>query len=272
MPSANDATGQNTVRCSNCGTEIQERAESCPDCGTRQPNDSDASDDKSLLGATLSVPVPGLGQMVNRQFGRGLVFIVVFYGGFFVFNTILGFAGLFDLLLFGVWGYAIYDAYVKGWETDEQESARQDAAIGETDDVESNETTNESRTTTAGTSGSPSKDPAEGETDRSGPAESTTVDVATESTATAEGSTADRGSGRNTTGEGATADSTATAGGGADETATEREDIVDTTATHDDIDDIEEENVSIGNGDSDEEEENDGSKWSHDDSDRSWSD
>ncbi len=103
-----------TKFCTNCGSEIDARAEICPKCGVRvapppppMPPQVVYVERKSEgLAAVLSFLFVGLGQIYNGQIGKGILFIVL--GVVFVF-TMLFLIGFILYPLF--WIYNIYDAY-----------------------------------------------------------------------------------------------------------------------------------------------------------------
>jgi TM2 domain-containing membrane protein YozV len=262
----------NTVQCSTCGADIHSQAEICPECGTRQRDPPEASgDDTSLLSAAASIPVPGLGQMINRQFRRGLGFMITFFGGYFLFNTLFG--GALNFLLFGVWGYAIYDAYTKPSHTSSSPSKWTDWAYaifdasfadGQSDDYEQDQ-----RGTTAGASTDTGRNSASSESSATTTASSGTtstepnVPTSEQGSSPAQPNTVDAVSDRMSQADSATADSRANA---------DSEGTAERTASDDDVEDIEEPDSSAGyEKPGDDDDGDSGSKWSRDDSDRSWS-
>ncbi|WP_340100846.1 zinc ribbon domain-containing protein [Salinibaculum salinum] len=269
MTQTDDATGVNTVQCSTCGADIHSQAEICPECGTRQRSPpKESGDDTSLLSAAASIPVPGLGQMINRQFRRGLAFMTAFFGGYYLFNALFG--GALNFLLFGVWGYAIYDAYRKpsrtsssppkwtdwvytiydasltGGQRDDYEDG---AAAGVTDNTGRNQATSESRATTTVSSGTANTNPDVSSRERGSPStKPNTANVVSDRTPTSDSATAD--SGANAASEG----------------------TAESTAPDDSVDEIKDGDSPDGYEKSgDDNSEDNGSKWSRDDSDRSWS-
>lgn len=108
-----------TVFCRDCGTEIDARAEICPECGIRQRQPTEDRDSKSPgLAAVLSFLVPGLGQIYNGQVGKGLlilVFVVVLFALIVTSPVIAG------GLAFLTWVLAIYDAYTQAERYNEGE-------------------------------------------------------------------------------------------------------------------------------------------------------
>jgi len=90
--------------CSNCGAEIDSKAEICPKCGVRiRP----AKEQKNPgLAAILSFFFTGLGQIYNGQIGKGLIFIII--GGLLALSMFI----VIGFLLYPIfWIYNIYDAY-----------------------------------------------------------------------------------------------------------------------------------------------------------------
>ena len=104
-----------TKFCSNCGAEIDTRAEICPKCGVRVappppptslPPTVMAERKSEGLAAVLSFLFVGLGQIYNGQIGKGLLFIVVGVVAVLSMLILIGFL-LYPLF----WIYNIYDAY-----------------------------------------------------------------------------------------------------------------------------------------------------------------
>jgi TM2 domain-containing membrane protein YozV len=104
-----------TKFCSNCGAEIDVRAEICPRCGVRVappppsmnlPPPVMTQRKNEGLAAVLSFLFLGLGQIYNGQIGKGILFIVV--GVISVLSMLI----LIGFLLYPLfWIYNIYDAY-----------------------------------------------------------------------------------------------------------------------------------------------------------------
>ncbi|ELZ91926.1 TM2 domain-containing protein [Haloferax mucosum ATCC BAA-1512] len=145
--------GPNEVFCRDCGAVIDERAEICPQCGVRQRNPPttslDAAADDLLEGgnpfvaALLSAIFPGMGQLYNRELGRGLVFAVAMVVASFSVVIAVGL-----VLAPAVWIYAIYDAYTRAElratelqrEVTEHETESDDGDLeSDADDIESSE-------------------------------------------------------------------------------------------------------------------------------------
>lgn len=104
-----------TKFCSNCGAEIDARAEICPKCGVRvappppptsNPPTVMAERKNEGLSAVLSFLFVGLGQIYNGQIGKGILFIVVGVVAVLSMLILIGFL-LYPLF----WVYNIYDAY-----------------------------------------------------------------------------------------------------------------------------------------------------------------
>lgn len=94
-----------TKFCSNCGAEIDKNAEICPKCGVRIK--APPSTKNPVLAAILSFLCAGLGQIYNREIGKGIIFISIEL----ISLIIMGIAPLLLLLFIPFWFYAIYDAY-----------------------------------------------------------------------------------------------------------------------------------------------------------------
>ncbi|MDO9045408.1 MAG: zinc-ribbon domain-containing protein [Methanobacteriaceae archaeon] len=100
-----------TKFCSNCGAEIDKKAEICPKCGVRLMGNSQGQNlpvgpKNAGLAAVLSFLVVGLGQIYNGQVGKGLLLLV---GALISGVLMLVFIGFITWLI--IWIYAIYDAY-----------------------------------------------------------------------------------------------------------------------------------------------------------------
>lgn len=95
--------GRATKFCSNCGMEIDTKAEICPECGVRvNPGERKSPG----VAAVLSVILVGLGQIYNGQIGKGIAFIVIGLVLAYSMFILIGFV-LYPLF----WIYNIYDAY-----------------------------------------------------------------------------------------------------------------------------------------------------------------
>ncbi len=119
--------GPDEAFCRNCGAVISARAEICPECGVRQRPPPQSSLDRAaddLLGggnpfvaAVLSAVFPGVGQLYNRELGKGIALMAA--------GTVaaLSVAVVVGLVFYPiVWVYAVYDAY----KTAERQSSTAD--------------------------------------------------------------------------------------------------------------------------------------------------
>ena len=91
--------------CSNCGEEIDAKAEICPKCGVRVKAPP-AGEKNPGLAAVLSFLIIGLGQIYNGQIGKGIGLIVGMVISAFLFVLLIGIP-IYIIL----WLYSIYDAY-----------------------------------------------------------------------------------------------------------------------------------------------------------------
>jgi TM2 domain-containing membrane protein YozV len=99
--------------CTNCGSEIDEKAEICPDCGVRQVDPGAYQETSThqvkyqeknpVLALILSLIIVGLGQVYNGQTVKGIIFFLV--------AVIIGLTGIGIIISFIIWLYAMYDAY-----------------------------------------------------------------------------------------------------------------------------------------------------------------
>ena len=99
--------------CTNCGSEIDGKAEICPECGVRQAKPGAYQENRTyptgnqeknpVLALILSLLIVGLGQVYNGQTVKGLIFFIV--------AVIIGFTGIGLIISFLIWLYAMYDAY-----------------------------------------------------------------------------------------------------------------------------------------------------------------
>jgi TM2 domain-containing membrane protein YozV len=93
--------------CSNCGAEIDEKAEICPKCGVRAKQVLAQKEMKSSgIAVILSFFIPGLGQIYNGEIGKGVLFIIV---GFLLALSMIVLIGFILYPIF--WIYNMYDAY-----------------------------------------------------------------------------------------------------------------------------------------------------------------
>jgi len=104
-----------TKYCSNCASEIDVKAEICPNCGVRQQvSKRYQQEEKSLiLSLILSFFISGagqiyngLGQANNGQIEKG---IILFIG--YLICWALSFLIIPAFILFGIWIFGMYDAY-----------------------------------------------------------------------------------------------------------------------------------------------------------------
>jgi len=109
--------GPGEVYCRNCAAVISEAAEICPECGVRQRAPPQTTTDRAVenllegrnpfVAALASLLVPGLGQVYNREIGKGILFFGAFLLSALSLVVLIGF-----ILLPVVWIYSIYDAFV----------------------------------------------------------------------------------------------------------------------------------------------------------------
>lgn len=92
-----------TKYCSNCGAEIDEKAEICPKCGVRQ---SGYTAKNPGLAAVLSALWIGLGQIYNGEIAKGILLMIVYVISVFLIFLFIGFVTTPILWILG-----IYDAY-----------------------------------------------------------------------------------------------------------------------------------------------------------------
>ncbi|MBM3292306.1 zinc-ribbon domain-containing protein [Candidatus Bathyarchaeota archaeon] len=98
-----------TKFCSNCGAQVDARAEICPKCGVRiapPPITQVAQHKNEGLAAILSFFIVGLGQIYNGQIGKGIIMMILSVFAFFSIIFLIGFIA-YPVL----WIYGIYDAY-----------------------------------------------------------------------------------------------------------------------------------------------------------------
>lgn len=97
--------------CSNCGEQIDEKAEICPDCGVRQPGATTYQQPVYHLknpgaAAVLSAFWVGLGQIYNGEIVKGIILMVAYTISVLLIYLIIGIVTTPILWIFG-----IYDAY-----------------------------------------------------------------------------------------------------------------------------------------------------------------
>lgn len=131
--SSEDSPGPDEVYCRDCGAVISERAEICPECGVRQQNPPKSSVDSLIeeltgggnpfVAAVLSVLLPGLGQLYNRELQKGIAVLVA---GLIALASVAAVVGI--VLYPAVWLYAVWDAYVVAErQANERAAAAEDA-------------------------------------------------------------------------------------------------------------------------------------------------
>ena len=94
-----------TKFCSNCGEEIDAKAEICPNCGVRVKG-SRTGIKSSGLAAVLSFLIIGLGQIYNGEIVKGFLLMFLALISILFWWAVIGF--IFTLVL---WVYSIYDAH-----------------------------------------------------------------------------------------------------------------------------------------------------------------
>jgi TM2 domain-containing membrane protein YozV len=97
-----------TVYCRDCGAQISERAEICPECGIRQKEPAQQESNQRRekdpgLAALASLIIPGAGQVYNGQIAKGII------GGVVTLVFAITMVGL--VVAVPLWLYLIYDAY-----------------------------------------------------------------------------------------------------------------------------------------------------------------
>lgn len=92
--------------CSNCGAEIDEKAEICPKCGVRQAGTYNSQEKNPGIAAVLSALWVGLGQIYNGEIGKGILLMIVYFVSALLIFVIIGFITTPIL-----WIYGVYDAY-----------------------------------------------------------------------------------------------------------------------------------------------------------------
>jgi TM2 domain-containing membrane protein YozV len=108
-----------TKFCNYCGERIASRAEICPKCGVRQDSttkisyvgqlsSADTGAKNPLLAAILSLLIPGLGQIYNGEWVKGLIFFSISVGVAIV-SILTG--GILCCAGWVIPVFAAYDAY-----------------------------------------------------------------------------------------------------------------------------------------------------------------
>jgi TM2 domain-containing membrane protein YozV len=103
-----------TKYCTDCGAQIDEKAEICPKCGVRQSapgayhttSNQRHQQKNPGLAAVLSALVIGLGQIYNGQIAKGILIFVAAIISAILWFVIIGI--IFSII---IWIYAVYDAY-----------------------------------------------------------------------------------------------------------------------------------------------------------------
>ena len=100
-----------TKYCSNCGDQIDEKAEICPDCGVRQTRSAFYQETvyqqkNPGIAAVLSALFVGLGQIYNGEIAKGLIFMVAYF-----ISILLSFIFIGIITTPILWIFGIYDAY-----------------------------------------------------------------------------------------------------------------------------------------------------------------
>ena len=125
--------------CSNCGNALEGNALFCANCGNQSEVKNESFKEKMeyetdklmknkdpFIAAILSVVLPGLGQVYNGDFKKGLIIQICF-----IFSFI--FSGIFFLLLIplGIWLFGIYDAYTEAEKIRNGELPNKNATLKE---------------------------------------------------------------------------------------------------------------------------------------------
>jgi len=126
--------------CSNCGNAMEGNALFCANCGNQSEAKNESFKEKMeyeadklmrnkdpFIAAILSFVLPGLGQVYNGDFKKGLMIQICF-----IFSCI--FSGIFFLFLlipFGIWLFGIYDAYTEAEKIRNGELPNKNATLKE---------------------------------------------------------------------------------------------------------------------------------------------
>ena len=92
--------------CSSCGEVIKKEAEICPKCGVRQKSASAFANEKYAVPAILSFFLPGLGQIIKKEVGKGIVIMLAIFASLLLMLVGIGF-----LTYPIIWIWSVYDAY-----------------------------------------------------------------------------------------------------------------------------------------------------------------
>ena len=110
--------------CPECGSEVKETEKFCQECGNDLNSENEITNNekssnnknpekeityhKGIWRSTIaSLIFPGLGQFINGQILKGIVFIILT----FILNVLGNYSLLLSIFYFAFWFYAIYDAY-----------------------------------------------------------------------------------------------------------------------------------------------------------------
>lgn len=92
--------------CSNCGSQIDEKAEICPKCGVRQFNVNSSSEKNVWVAVLLSLLIVGLGHFYLGLPKKGAMLLILTVISWILIAVFIGII-LYPLLLI----YGVYDAY-----------------------------------------------------------------------------------------------------------------------------------------------------------------
>lgn len=110
LESTNDDNLIKFVSCSNCGNRVKDTDKFCDNCGAIIDRDEAPVEVMERINpvksAVLSAIVPGIGQVYNNQFRKGITLFAIWLVGLLL---ILFFIGWFVVAI--IWIYSIYDAY-----------------------------------------------------------------------------------------------------------------------------------------------------------------
>ena len=100
-----------TKYCANCGDQIDQQAEICPECGVRQPGATNYQQPvfqqkNPGVAAVLSALWVGFGQIYNGEIAKGIVLM-----GLYFISVLLIFVFIGIVTTPILWIFGIYDAY-----------------------------------------------------------------------------------------------------------------------------------------------------------------
>jgi TM2 domain-containing membrane protein YozV/RNA polymerase subunit RPABC4/transcription elongation factor Spt4 len=100
-----------TKYCANCGNKIDKKAEICPECGVRQPGATTYQQPiyqqkNPGIAAVLSALWVGFGQIYNGEIAKGIVLM-----GLYFISVLLIFVFIGIVTTPILWIFGIYDAY-----------------------------------------------------------------------------------------------------------------------------------------------------------------